>query len=143
MRMVFFGSRIAAIGVVCLIGTAGIARTNPHDDPAHKSFLRAKITMADGSGRTVTVQGVGCPATMCSRVRARDVHAEDVWLDGIASVSEISRAPEGPVTARCKFKDGTERQTAIVATNRVLYIEGRFGRTERVDLASLTEIEFE
>ena len=99
--------------------------------------------MTDGSSRAITLRGVGCPIAMCSRVRARDSKADNVWLDGLASVRDISHNASGPIRARLTFRDGTERQTSIVEDNRVLYIEGRFGRTEKLDLANLTKIDFE
>jgi hypothetical protein len=99
--------------------------------------------MADGTARTITLQGVGCTESICSRVRARDMKADGVWLDGLASVREISREAEGPVRAVFTFKDGVERQASVVPGNRVLYVEGRFGRTEKLDLASLAKIDFE
>jgi hypothetical protein len=99
--------------------------------------------MTDGTTRTVTVQGVGCPVGMCSKVRAKDINGNDLWLDGLASVCDISQNPDGPVTATFKFKDGEEHQAAIVALNRVLYVKGQFGSSKKLDLAAVTKIDFE
>ena len=41
------------------------------------------------------------------------------------------------------FKNGFERRSTIRAGNRVLYVAGNFGRTEQLDLANVTLIEFE
>lgn len=144
--MLSWGPRIAATGVVCLVclgGGAGVASIATHDDEGRKSSLRATVTMANGTARTVTVQGVGCAVSMCSRVRAKDISADSVWLDGLASVREISHNADGPVTAIFTFRAGAERQASIIALNRVLYIRGRFGLTEKLDLASLMRIDFE
>jgi hypothetical protein len=65
--------------VVCLVAGTGFASA-PHNDPHHRSSLRARVTMADGTDRRVTLQGVGCTESMCSRVRVRDTKADDVWL---------------------------------------------------------------
>ena len=99
--------------------------------------------MVDGTSRAITLQGVGCTTGMCSRVRAKDSKAETLWLDGLASVQQISHEATGPVDAMVTFRDGSQRHTSIVATNRVLYVHGRFWRTEKLDLASLTRIDFE
>ena len=99
--------------------------------------------MTDGTTRPITLRGVGCPIAMCSRVRARDRKADNLWLDGLASVRDISHNASGPIQASLTFRDGTERQTSIVEDNRVLYVQGRFGRAEKLDLASLTRIDFE
>ncbi len=142
MKIRSLGSRVAAMAFVCLVGSAGAASTTAQDSEGHLSSLRATVTMADGTSRAITLQGIGCTAAMCSRVRATDVNAGSVWLDGLASVRDISHETEGPIKALFSFKDGWERRTSIVAGNRVLYVQGRFGRTEKLDLASLTKIDF-
>jgi hypothetical protein len=142
MKMLSIAFRIAAITGVCLIGATSLAST-PHNDPRHRSSLRARVTMVDGSTRSITLHGVGCTDSICSRVRAKDTASDDVWLDGLASVRNISHKTSGPVTADFTFKDGVERHVSIVELNRVLYIEGRFGLTHQLDLARLTRIDFE
>jgi hypothetical protein len=142
MKMLSVASRIATIAVVCLIGRTSLAST-PHNDPRHLSSLRARVTMVDGSTGSITLHGVGCTDSICSRVRAKDTNSDDVWLDGLASVRNISHQTSGPVTADFTFKDGVERHVSIVELNRVLYIEGRFGLTHKLDLARLTRIDFE
>ena len=142
MKIRSFGSRLAAIALVCLVGNAGATRITAHDSEGHLSSLRATVTMTDGTSRVITLQGVGCTAGMCSRVRATDVKTESVWLDGLASVRDISHETKGPIKALFTFKDGSERQASIVAGNRVLYVQGQFGRTEKLDLARLTRIDF-
>ena len=99
--------------------------------------------MTDGTARTITLLGVGCTESLCSRVRARDTSADDVWLDSLTSVREISSNATGPVKAVVTFKDGLERHVSIIQWHRVLYVEGRFERTETLDLASLARIDFE
>jgi len=142
MKMLSMMSRMAAIVVLCLFAGTGLANT-PHNDARHRSSLRAKVTMADGTARTITLQGVGCTESICSRVRAKDTKAGDVWLDGLASVRDISHEPLGPVTAVFTFKDGRERRASIIEVHRVLYIDGRFGFTHKLDLARLARIDFE
>jgi hypothetical protein len=146
--MLSVASRIAAIAVVCLVGSTGVASPwwpLPAVDnrEGHRSSLRARVTMADGTARTITLQGVGCTEGICSRVRARDLKAENVWLDGLASIRAISDEANGPVRAVLSFKNGTERQASIMTGNRVLYIDGRFGRTEKLDLGRVAKIDFE
>jgi len=109
MKIRSFASRIAAIASVCLVGSAGASSIAAQDSEGHLSSLHARATMADGTSRAITLQGIGCTAGICSRVRATDVKADSVWL-------------------------GSERRTSIVAGNRVLYVQGRFGRTEKLDL---------
>jgi hypothetical protein len=135
-------SRIAVIAVVCLVAGSGLAST-PHSDPRHRSSLRARVTMADGTARAIILQGVGCTESICSRVRAKDTKADDVWLDGLASIRQISHEATGPVAAVFTFKDGEERQASIIELHRVLYIKGRLGLNHKLDLARLNRIDFE
>jgi hypothetical protein len=151
MKTLLSELRTATIAGLVLLGGAGVASSvtpwlplQAVDDPnGHRSSLRAMLTMSDGSIRAVTLQGAGCTANICSRVRALDVLSESVWLDSIDSVRRISRAPDGAVTATFRFRDGRERQHSIVQGNRILYIRERFGRVEKLDLASLARIDFE
>lgn len=136
-------SRLTLSGVLCVAGTgaASIAPRSLSDLEGHHSSLRATLTMADGTVRAVTLEGVGCPESMCSRVKARE-QDKSIWLDGVASISEISHTA-GPVTATFTFKNGTERQASIIAVNRVLYVQRPLGFTERVDLGSVRKVDFE
>ena len=143
MKILSLGSRIATIAAVCLAGSAGVASMPPNDLEGHKSSLHARLTMADGTARVVTLRGVGCPISMCSRVRARNIEADGEWLDGLAAVRDISHNSDGPVRAMLTFRDGTEREVSIVATNRVLYVAGWFGLTEKLDLGDVSKIDFE
>ena len=68
--MLSLGSRITAIAIVCLVGSTGIVSTiSPflplpavHHYEGHRSSLRATVTMADGTTRTITLQGVPAEA---------------------------------------------------------------------------------
>ncbi len=136
-------SRMALVGVLCVAGAgaASIAPRSLSNLEGHHSSLKATLTMGDGTVRAIRLEGVGCPQDMCSRVKARE-QANGIWLDGLASVREISHIA-GPVTARFQFKDGTERQASIIAANRVLYVRRPLGFTEKVDLGSVSKIDFE
>ena len=150
MNVLLSGLRTAALAVVVLLCGTGVASSitpwlplPPVDDPGHRSSLPATLTMLDGATRTVTLQGVGCTASICSRVRARDVNSENLWLDGIESVRGITGQRDGAVTAYFTFKDGTERQASVIREHRILYIRERFGRIDTLDLASIARIDFD
>jgi hypothetical protein len=143
-------SRVSAIGLIwLLLNSSGFASMMtpwlplPTVADGHHSSLRARVTMVDGTSKAITIQGVGCTDRICSRVRATDVMADSVWLDGLASVRAVSHNASGPVSAVFAFKNGVERHASITQLNRVLYVDGRFGRTEKLDLGSLTRIDFE
>jgi hypothetical protein len=152
MKLLTLGSQGAVIAILCLVGSAGVASVAPrtyyalshHGDTLqdHQSSLHARIMMADGTARTITLVGVGCTESICSRVAVRCMKADSVWLDGLASVRDISPDRNDSVKAVFSFRDGSKRTASIVYDNRVLYIDGRFGRTERLDIASLAKIDF-
>ncbi|HEV8713458.1 MAG TPA: hypothetical protein VGX03_11605 [Candidatus Binatia bacterium] len=128
--------------VVVLGGTIGVPTRTSFGLEGHESSLRATLTMSDGTRHTINIQGVGCAQGMCSRVRIKDDKTGGVWLDGLASVRDISQNAEGPIHAVFTFKDGSTRETSITALNRVLYIGSRFW-TDQLDLAHVKQIEFE
>ncbi|HYL38562.1 MAG TPA: hypothetical protein VEV17_21780 [Bryobacteraceae bacterium] len=142
MRIPSFGTKVAVIGVLCVAGGAGAVSITPRNLEGHRSSLKAKLTLSDGTVRAVTLEGVGCPMGMCSRVKARESKNESLWLDALASIRGIS-PNAGAVTATFKFRDGTERRAAIMAANRVLFLQGHFGLTEKLDLGSVSKIDFE
>ena len=75
--------------------------------------------------------------------RAVDLTGDSVWLDGLVSIREISHQADGAVRGVFTLKNGAEREASIGPLNRVLYIDGRFGRTEKLDLGRVTKIDFE
>jgi hypothetical protein len=134
-------SRVIGIAAVVLLSTGGLPATTFVDDQGHTSSLRARVTMRDGTFRTESLQGVGCVRAMCSRVRARAAH-ESIWLDELLSIREISQNSEGPVRAVFTFKDGSSKETAVNALNRVLYVGSRLW-SRQIDLAGVSRIDFE
>jgi hypothetical protein len=150
MKLLSLVSRIAVITAVwALLGSAGFARVVapwrglPPVNNDHRSSLQARVTMVDGTSRTITIQGVGCAESICSRVRAKTVTGDIVWLDGLASVRAISHETDGPVKAVFTLRNGSVRPASLVPLNRVLYVQGRFGRTETLDLGSVSQVDFE
>jgi hypothetical protein len=136
-----WAASLAAVGTLCLLSSVSVAR--PHTDAAHRSALPVTLTLADGTERTATLQGVGCTDAMCSRVRAQDSRSDSIWLDGLAGVRQISDGASGPLRVVLAFKDGTERASSIAETNRVLYLTDQSGHRRTVDLASLKRIDFD
>ncbi|HXP87151.1 MAG TPA: hypothetical protein VN841_20640 [Bryobacteraceae bacterium] len=107
----------------------------------HGSNLMAKITLPGGTSRSVTLQGVGCPAAMCSRVAIKGDAAgheeESVWIDTIAAIRDTTEH-----SALFVMRDGSERRWSLLHDFRVLYFVDRSGRPERVDLAHVGSVEF-
>ena len=133
------GLRVLVVAVTCLVGSKGIASVEAN--AGHKTFLRAVLTMADGTTKAVTLEGVGCTTSMCSRVRARENNSDDIWLDGLTSIRQIHDA-NGAIQATFIFKNGKEREGSIVQDNRVLYVSRWLNSPEKVDLARVLRIDF-
>jgi hypothetical protein len=104
--------------------------------------LVATITLANGSSRTVSLEGVGCSETLCSRVVVMsridgERHVQRTRLDSLVAIKDITK--DG---ARFVFKDGTERRQSVVSDNRVLYVVNQNGDKTRIDLARMASVEF-
>jgi hypothetical protein len=105
--------------------------------------LVATIRLANGSRRTVTLEGVGCSETLCSRVAVRsridgDAHIQRTRLDSLVAIKDITK--DG---ARFVFKDGTEQRQSVVVDNRVLYVVNQNGGKTKIDLARIASLEFQ
>jgi hypothetical protein len=133
------GLRVLVVAVICFVGSKGVASVEAN--AGHKTFLRAVLTMADGTSKAVTLEGVGCATSMCSRVRARENSSDSIWLDGLTSIHQIHDA-NGAIQATFIFKNGKEREGSIVQDNRVLYVSRWLDSPEKVDLARVLRIDF-
>jgi hypothetical protein len=134
--------RIGCVAVVLVIPafTSGGASL-PSQVEGHRSGMMAKVTLADGSSRTVRLEGVGCSESMCSRVFISSTSEAGVplrtWIDSIASIKDATATD-----ALFVMRDGTERRLAFVPDFRVLYVSGRIGGTEKLDLNKIRALEF-
>ena len=113
----------------------------PSQVEGHRSRMMAKVVSADGTTRTVRLEGWGCTESMCSRVFIRSKSENGAplrtWLDSIASIKDASATD-----ALFVMKDGTEHRLAFVTDFRVLYVSNRIGLTEKLDLAKIRSFEF-
>ena len=111
------------------------------DRQSHLSGLTARITMADGTSRMARLEGVGCSASICSRIaikgKAENESLVKTWLDSIAAIRDTT-----PKDALFVLKDGTARRLSLVTDFRVLYLANRLGGTEKLDLARVKSVEF-
>ena len=147
MKVIFRIGSIAA----CLLATVPFtsAVTAPPSDVnqsqqsanGHMTGLMAKITMRDGTTRTVKLEGVGCLQSICSRtaikVKAKTDSLVRTWFDGLAAIKDTTAAD-----ALFVLKDGTSQRMSLLSDFRVLYLANRLGGTEKLDLAKVQAIEF-
>ena len=114
----------------------------PGGQESRSAPLVATITLANGSSRTVTLEGVGCSETLCSRVAVRsridgDAHVQRTRLDSLAAIKDITK--DGALFV---FKDGTERRQSVVVDNRVLYLVNQNGGKTKLDLTRIESVDF-
>lgn len=131
--------------VWALIGSimvAGGLWAVPGEAKTGSSPLVARMTLANGTVRTVTLEGVGCSETMCSRVAVRstgdgDSRATRTRLESIASIKDITSE-----SALFVLKDRTARRLSVVHDNRFLYFADQNGAEGKIDLESIKSVEF-
>jgi hypothetical protein len=131
--------------VCALVGffaLAGSPWAGPEEARAGSAGLVAKMTRANGTSQTVTLEGVGCSEALCSRVAVRSKADDDprvtkTWLDTIAAIRDITSRD-----ALFVLKNGTSRRVSVVHDNRFLYFADLRGGERKIDLAGIKSIEF-
>jgi hypothetical protein len=100
----------------------------------------AKITLLNGTIRTVQLEGVGCSESICSRVaikgRTERGALVEMRLDTVATIR-----PTAAGQTLFVLRDGTEHLLSLVPDFRVLYVVKRPG-TEKIDLSKVMSVEF-
>jgi hypothetical protein len=101
-----------------------------------------RLNVRDGSSQVVTLDGVGCDETICSRVAVNarslgNVIANRTRFADIAVIRDISEA-----AATFVLKDGTTQRLSVVPDNRVLYVFDANHRPQKISLHRLTSVEF-
>jgi len=134
--------RIGCVAMVLSIPAFTSGGTSlPSKVEGHRSGMMAKIVSADGTTRTVRLEGWGCTESMCSRVfirsRSENRALLRIWFDSIGTIKDATAT-----NALFVMKDGTQRWLPFVPEYRVLYVSNRIGITEKVDLARIQSIEF-
>jgi hypothetical protein len=128
--------------LIALVVASGALRTVPSEAQAGRSSIVARMTLVDGSSRTVAFDGVGCSEAMCSRVAIRgkaggDSRVTRTWFDTIATIKDITSED-----ALFVLKNGTARRLSVVHDNRFLYVADPNGVGEKIDLAGVKSVEF-
>jgi hypothetical protein len=96
--------------------------------------------MSDGTTRTATFEGVGCSASICSRVAFKGKAGGTLITTRLDSLAAIRGATAD--TALLVLKDGTTRRLTLINDFRVIYLDNRSGGAEKLDLARTRSVEF-
>ena len=146
MRVIFRIGSFAACLLAAVPFTSAVSAPSSAVDQGQQSAngqtgLMAKITMRDGTTRTVKLEGVGCLQSICSRTAIKAKAKTDslvrTWFDGLATIKDTTAAD-----ALFVLKDGTSQRMSLLSDFRVLYLANRLGGTEKLDLAKVKAIEF-
>ena len=100
-----------------------------------------RLELRDGSSRLVQLQGVGCDESICSRVavNSRTVGNVVVNRTKFADIRAVKDITDD--SALFVFQDGTTRHVSVILDNRVLYVVGSTGATEKIRLRELRAVD--
>ena len=109
---------------------------------AESSSRVVKLTLRNGTTQTITLDGVGCSARLCSRIAVAakatdDPRINSIPLDTIAAVTDIRG--DGALFV---FKDGTKRRLSVIHDNEVFYTSKRGGPGAKINLVQVQAVEF-
>jgi hypothetical protein len=131
------------VGLLLIPGAFAMKEASTADPQAkqHLSGLTARITLRDGTIRMAKLEGLGCSASICSRVAIKGKADGDLlvsfWLDSIAVIKETTDKD-----ALLVMKNGAQQRLSLVTDFRVLYLANRFPSAEKLDLAKINSLEF-
>ena len=112
----------------------------PQSPERHASGLTARIALPDGTYRTVTLDGFGCTAAICSRVfvegRSDDGSVAKIWIDGLSAIRDIA-----PNSAVFVMKDGTRQRLSLITDFRVLYLQEGSAKLQKLDLSKIQSLQ--
>src|SRR5215469_18972382 len=146
MTNIFRAGSLAAGLLAIASFTPGANRLSPavsvdQVSATHQSGLMARITMRDGTTRTVKLEGVGCTQSICSRMAIKAKSESDsvvkTWFDGLTAIQDTTSRD-----ALFVMKDGTGKRMSLLTDFRVLYLANRLGGPERLDLGAVKSVEF-
>lgn len=126
-----------------LVAPLPTVRAAPKVGPGASMHRLIRLTLRDGSSQLARLDGVGCNESLCSRVAVNTrtlgtAVVSHTPLEDVATIRDI----EGGA-AVFVFKDGSTRHVSIVPDNRVLYLIGADGRTQKIGFDRLTSIDLD
>lgn len=133
----------AFVATFVVLASLAVVTAAPTTAAVSSRHRMIQLSFRDGSSQTVQLDGVGCDASICSRaiVNTRAIGSSAVdhtRLDDIAAMRGID---DGDAIA--VLKDGSTRRVSVVPDNRVLYVIGADGRSQKIRLRQLTSIQFD
>lgn len=116
------------------------SRPKPQSPGHHASGLMARVALHNGTYRTVTLDGFGCSAAICSRVfvegRTGEGSAAKIWIDGLSAIRDITAN-----SAVFVMKDGTQQRLSLITDFRVLYMQEGSSKPQKLDLSNVQSLQ--
>ena len=111
-------------------------------EKGYLSALPIRVLLKNGVYRMLTLDGVGCSESICSRVTINSrAHGDSLVgrtrLDSISAIRDVKGGD-----ALFILTDGSEKRLSVVPLNRVLYLTNESRTNEMVDLAEIDSVEF-
>src|SRR5262249_37153959 len=109
---------------------------------SHPSSVTAEVAFPDGTTRSVTLAGVGCTVSMCSKTvirgRGKDFSLTTIPLDALARVTDVTK--EGALFV---MKNGTQQRLSFIPDFRILYFQNEKPGAEKLDLSRIRSLEMQ
>jgi len=110
------------------------------NDAGQSQGFAARITLLDGTVRTATLEGFGCPQDICSRIVMKGKNEDNQWVSfpihRIAAIENSSA--QGTVVV---MKDGARQRISLVTNFRIAYLANLLF-PQKVDLTRIKSLEF-
>jgi hypothetical protein len=135
LQVVLMGAGVLA-PVTMSIGAAN--RVAPAGEPA--SILKARLTLLNGASRLVTLEGVGCTRSICSRTHIEGTAGHQPSTIAFSAIGTIQNTT--PKSALFVLQDGARQSMSLIEDFRVLYLLDEAGRSQKVDLAEVKSLQF-
>lgn len=135
LQMVLMGAGVLAPVTMSIGGANRVAQA---EEPA--SILKARLTLLNGASRLVTLEGVGCTRSICSRTHIEGNAAHEPSAIAFSAIGTIQNIT--PNSALFVLKDGARQSMSLVKDFRVIYVLDESGRSQRLDLAEVKSLEF-
>ena len=128
------------VSVTFAMNAMGDGGARPQSAERHASGLIARVTLPDGTYRTLTLDGFGCSAAICSRVFVEgstdDGTVAKIWIDGLSAIRDITTN-----SALFVMKDGTQQRLSLITDFRVLYVQEGSARQQKLDLSKIQSLQ--
>lgn len=133
-RLIFCGALLTVPGALVMDGA------NVGAPVRGEGSISVRVTMSDGTIRAAQLNGLGCAASICSRVVIKGVIEGASFmafrLDSIAAIKNVTYHD-----VVLELNDGSQRKLSLVTDFRVLYLTEPHG-AKRLDFSNIKSLEF-